>query len=166
MWATEQKAAYAFFYPGHARMLLITNTRSKNKDFYPKMCMIISYLVKNFQKLPIYFHRDKLWINPKARQFKHRTHDVYDRKGVNTKSSKSILLFSICYEGERSEKCVQLDSEPTICMSAKGLSVFGRKASRSYLVENMAGNVLAPQESRCLTHDVCEGMRFSPAMGF
>ena len=146
-------------------MLLITNTRSKNMDFYPKMCMIISYLVKNFQKLPIYFHRDKLWINPKARQFKHRTHDVYDRKGVNTKSSKSILLFSICYEGERSEKCVQLDSEPTICMSAKGLSVFGRKTSLGYLVENMAGNVLALQESRCLTHDVYEKMRVNPLQG-
>jgi len=167
VWATEQKAAYAFFFTqATPRMLLITNTRSKNKDFYPKMCMIISYLVKNFQKLPIYFHRDKLWINPKARQFKHRTHDVYDRKGVNTKSSKSILLFSICYEGERSEKCAQLGSEPTICMSAKGLSVFGRKASRSYVVEIRPRSVLAQQESRRRTHDVCEGMRFSPAMGF
>ena len=100
VWATEQKAAYAFFYPGHARMLLITNTRSKNKDFYPKMCMIISYLVKNFQKLPIYFHRDKLWINPKARQFRHRTHDVYDRKGVNTKVPKASFCFQYVTRGK------------------------------------------------------------------
>ena len=100
VWATEQKAAYAFFYPGHARMLLITNTRSKNRDFYPKMCMIISYLVKNFQKLPIYFHRDKLWINPKARQFKHRTHDVYDRKGVNTKVPKASFCFQYVTRGK------------------------------------------------------------------
>ena len=100
VWATEQKAAYAFFYPGHARMLLITNTRSKNKDFYPKMCMIISYLVKNFQKLPIYFHRDKLWINPKAQQFKRRTHDVYDRKGVNTKVPKASFCFQYVTRGK------------------------------------------------------------------
>ena len=56
MWATEQKAAYAFFFTqATPRMLLITNTRSKNKDFYPKMCMIISYLVKNFQNCPFIF---------------------------------------------------------------------------------------------------------------
>ena len=94
-----------FFHPGHARMLLITNTRSKNMDFYPKMCMIISYLVKNFQKLAIYFHRDKLWINPKARQFKHRTHDVYDRKGVNTKVPKASFFFNMLRGGKIREVC-------------------------------------------------------------
>ena len=165
MWAAEQKAAHAgFFHPGHARMLLITKTRSKNKDFYPTMCMIISHLVKNFQKLPIYFHRDKLWINPKARQFRHRTRDVYDRKGVNTKSFKSSPLFSIGYKEEKSEKCTQLPSEPTICMRAKGLSVSGRKAARSYAVEIRPPSVLAPRESRCRTHDVYDKMMVNPAM--
>jgi hypothetical protein len=67
-------------------MLLITKARRSITDPYPTMYMIISYLVQNSQKRPIYFHWDKLWISPEAWKNRRRTHDVYHWKGVNTRN--------------------------------------------------------------------------------
>ena len=128
------------------------------------MFKIIRDLVRNSEKRPFYFHGDSLWINPGARRFCCQTHDVYHGKGVNTKMQKNGPLVSRGYREEKSENCAPWCSEPTMCMSAKALSVFGRKTSRSYLVENKLGSVLAPQHSGRRTHDVYEAARLSPAM--
>jgi hypothetical protein len=76
------------------------------------MCMIISHLVQNIQKAPIYFHRDKLWISPEAWKNGCRTHDVNHWKGVNTEIPKTRPLYSIGYKDQNSENCAQLCPEP------------------------------------------------------
>ena len=46
--------------PDYLRTLLITKARTKNRDLYPTMCMIISDLVEDAQERPLNFHRDRL----------------------------------------------------------------------------------------------------------
>jgi len=147
--------------PDYLRTLLITKARTRNRDLYPTMCMIISDLVQNFQKLLFCFHRDRLWINPKARKSVRRTHDVYNSKGLNTKIPEAPPLYSIRYTEKNSENGASLCPEPTMSMNTKSVRVSGAKASRSYVVEIKARSALAPQGRRSLTHDVLEGRRFN-----
>ena len=125
------------------------------------MCMIISDLVEDSQDRPLNFHRDRLWINPKARKSVRRTHDVYNSKGLNTKIRKTPPLYSIRYTEKNSENGASLCPEPTMSMNTKSVRVSGAKASRSYVVEIKARSALAPHGRRSLTHDVHEGRRFN-----
>ena len=125
------------------------------------MCMIISDLVEDAQERPLNFHRDRLWINPKARKSVRRTHDVYNSKGLNTKIRKTPPLYSIRYTEKNSENGASLCPEPTMSMNTKSVRVSGAKASRSYVVEIKARSALAPHGRRSLTHDVHEGRRFN-----
>ena len=115
----------------YLRILLIIKTRRKKADFYPTICMIISGLARNSQNDPIYFHRDKLWINPKDRNFVRRTHDIFNSKGVKSKIRETPPLYSIRYREENSDSGAQWCPEPTISMNLEVVSVFKRKASCS-----------------------------------
>jgi len=147
--------------PAYLRTLLITKARMKTRGLYPTMCMIISNLVEDSQKRPLIFHRDRLWINPKARKSVRRTHDVCKSKGLNIKIRETPPLYSIRYTEKNSENCASLCPEPTMSMNTKSVGVSGAKASCSYVVEIKARSALAPQGRRSLTHDVHEGRRFN-----
>lgn len=141
-------------------ILLIINIGRKNSGGYAAICMIASDLDRKRQKHAICFQYDNLWITSETRTTGHRSHDVYEQKGVNLKYPKSVRLFSIGCGGENSENCPKLCAEATISMIAKTVGSDAERAARDYVIEIMAHSVLALGKELGISHDVYDGTRF------
>jgi hypothetical protein len=135
-------------------MLLKTNGRTRNCYDYPTMSMIISWLFEILHKAIYYFQSDSLWKSLKSALNSHRTHDVYDRKGVNLKTRKTGSLFSTAYRQRIEESSVGFYAEPTISVVKKDLVANRQSSAISYVIENNPRSKLASRNKRLRTHDV------------
>jgi hypothetical protein len=102
-------------------MLLKTIGWIRKKGDYPTMFMIMNGLMPNPFKAISYFQYDSLWKSLQMASTLDRTHDVYDRKGVNREEGKSCPLFSIGYLEENDGNCVPMEWNPTMCMMGRDL---------------------------------------------